>query len=130
MNTLLSFFTALMDVGNWAFWLDIVLIITMATIVFFYGEIKYVLPSLKVEKHPFLQKVLRFSFLMSWVVGPFVEFDYWFYGMNVILKTCCVYASAFFALNVVMLGYLIMVGIIYVVGNLIYWALDKKWPYD
>ena len=124
----LFFFTA--SVGNWACWLDIVLIVIMATIVFFHGKINYAIPSMTVEDSPLRQRVLRFSFLMTFIVGPFVECDYLFKGMGIILKTFFVYLSTYFALNVVMLIYLIMEAIVICVGKLVYWALDKKWPYD
>ena len=130
MNTLFAYET-LASFGNWAFWLVAVFIVTMGTIIVLRGKMNYIVPSFTVEKHPFLQKVLRISLLLTLLLCPFVRCDYIFHGLDHPFgRAICVYLAAFFGLYLVIFIYFVISVIIYCVGRMIYWALDKKWPDD
>ncbi|MBQ4399889.1 MAG: hypothetical protein II830_01185 [Alphaproteobacteria bacterium] len=131
MDTLFSFFEMLMSFGNWAFWLVAVLLMVMATIVYFYGEMNYIVPYFTVEKHPFLQQVLRFSFLLILVLCLFVDCDHIFHGLEPpVGKAVCVYITAFIGFYFAMGFYFFACLLIYCVGRIVYWALDKEWHDD
>lgn len=128
MDTLLTFFGELTLFGNWAFWFVVILLFIMAAIIFFFGKMDYIVPSFTVEEHPLLQKILRFSLLLILVLCLFVECDYFFKGFSPLGKATFVYIAAIFGFYIAMFVYFAIIVIIYCVGKVTYWALDKKWP--
>jgi len=123
-----ALFQTLSSFGNWAFWLVAMSITTMVVLTMYFGDINRPFFRLfNIEGHPFLQKVARFAAVLVLVFCPFVECDYLLHDVtHPILKAICVYAYAILGFGMVFIACYMAVVIIFCLGKVYYWIMDKE----
>ena len=123
METLLEF-------GNPCFWVCVVVLLVMTSLLVLWADWNYIFPSFSLS-NKYVQFIVRWSLLILLVLCPFVRCDYFFGDlMNPVGRITCVYLAAVGGFYFIACAWFVFWIIFIALMKIIYWACGKHYEIE